>query len=170
MIIAIQPFGSVPESVLEDLAEDLRIFPAKVDVRKTAIIPEDAFDSKRAQYRSADFLNICLDMEDDRVLGVVSVDLFAEPLNFVFGQAVIGGRAGVISTTRLADQNQQLLRERVIKEAVHELGHTFGLTHCTNPSCVMFFSNSLGDTDNKGKQYCDDCLKKVPSAWKPIQK
>ncbi len=170
MIIAIQPFGSVLESVLEDLTEDLKIFPAKVEVRNTMSIPDDAFDSKRAQYRSADFLNVCLDMDEDRVLGIVSVDLYAEPLNFVFGQAVIGGRAGVISTARLATQKRELLRERVIKEAVHELGHTFGLAHCTNPSCVMFFSNSLGDTDSKGKRYCDDCLKKVPSAWKPTQK
>jgi archaemetzincin len=33
--------------------------------------------------------------------------------------------------------------QRLVKEAVHELGHAFGLNHCENIECVMHFSNSL---------------------------
>jgi len=46
---------------------------------------------------------------------------------------------------------------RAVKEAVHELGHTFGLDHCSDPRCVMHFSNMLADTDRKGREFCPSC-------------
>jgi archaemetzincin len=54
-----------------------------------------------------------------------------------------------------------IFRERAVKEAVHELGHTFGLGHCPDSSCVMHFSNCLDDTDRKGKEYCPECRAKL---------
>jgi archaemetzincin len=35
------------------------------------------------------------------------------------------------------------------------LGHSFGFEHCPNRKCVMFFSSSVRDTDNKGFQFCE---------------
>jgi Peptidase family M54 len=72
----------------------------------------------------------------------------AHELNFVFGIAQSRGRAAVISLCRLGlGADPPLRRERVLKEAVHELGHTLGLNHCPDAKCVMHFSNSLADTD-----------------------
>ena len=99
----------------------------------------------------------------DRILGVVDVDIFAPGLNFVFGEADITGGKAIISLQRLRQefyglsQDQDLFQERVLKEAVHELGHTYGLMHCLNPACVMHFSNSLHDTDLKGWNFCPTC-------------
>ncbi len=92
----------------------------------------------------------------DRVLGITEVDLFAEPLNFVFGQAEISGKAAVISLARLKGE-KKLYHSRTVKEAVHELGHTFGLRHCDSESCVMRFSNCLAETDLKGETFCEYC-------------
>ena len=50
-----------------------------------------------------------------------------------------------------------VFHERIVKEAIHELGHTFSLFHCNDKLCVMHFSNSLHDTDTKGKVFCLDC-------------
>lgn len=54
-------------------------------------------------------------------------------------------------------QNDSLFYQRIIMEAVHELGHAFGLNHCNNSVCVMDFSNSIKDTDINS--FCDMCKK-----------
>jgi archaemetzincin len=62
--------------------------------------------------------------------------------------------------------NPAALKSRLVKEAVHELGHTFGLVHCPNACCVMYFSNSLGDTDRKGPGFCSACKARLSAAPK----
>jgi archaemetzincin len=52
--------------------------------------------------------------------------------------------------------DNSLFLERVVKEATHELGHAFGLRHCPRQKCVMFFSNSLADTDRKCRRFCNE--------------
>lgn len=102
-----------------------------------------------------------------RVLGIIDKDLYVSELNFVFGQAESPGSHALISITRLRQEfyglakDDKIFFDRVIKEAVHELGHTYGLSHCSNPKCVMFFSNSLPDTDRKSSLFCERCLKKL---------
>ena len=170
MRLVIQPFGDVPPSVLSELAVDLRLFDVICEIGGALSIPNEAHDAGRGQYRSDVLLEVCEQRDSDKVLGIASVDLFSEPLNFVFGQAEVGGRAAVISIARLAHTHHQTFRDRTAKEAIHELGHTFGLTHCPDPTCVMHFSNSLADTDLKGRQYCEDCVAAIPMIWKPKQR
>jgi archaemetzincin len=93
-----------------------------------------------------------------RLLGVTDVDLFIPVLTFVFGEAQLGGRAAVMSIARLAEAaNSARLASRVVKEAVHELGHTFGLVHCPSAACVMSRSAGLTAVDLKGDRLCADC-------------
>jgi predicted Zn-dependent protease len=89
-------------------------------------------------------------------------------LNFVFGIAQPTGEACVISLFRLyLDADEARFRGRALKEAMHELGHTFGLGHCANPSCVMWFSNTLEETDRKGAAYCPRCEETLGLARRP---
>lgn len=129
-------------------------------------LPGDAYRQKRKQYLAAPFVGALAELPGGghlRLLGITGVDLFAQGLNFIFGQAVIGGRECLVSLARLKPSfyglpvDAGLFRERVIKEAVHELGHTLGLGHCRDPLCVMMFSNSLSDTDRKSSAFCDNC-------------
>ena len=99
--------------------------------------------------------------ENDFALALTEKDLFMPELNFVFGLAAPQQKTAIISIQRLKSEDTTLFLERTIKEAVHELGHLLGLEHCPNPKCVMHFSNSLKDTDIKGKEYCDKCRRVI---------
>lgn len=167
MRIAIQPFGPVPQPILEELAEDLGVINADVEIRVSLSLPEGSYNPRKGQYHADAFLEVCDRQPGDRILGVTSVDLYAQLLNFVFGQAALGGRAAVISIARLAHRDHGLFRDRVAKEAIHELGHTFGFTHCPDDSCVMHFSDSLADTDLKGKAFCESCAASLPKGLMP---
>ena len=131
-----------------------------------------ALDPERGQYHSSKIsrrLSAKIPKDALRILIVVNVDLYVPRLRFVFGEAQIGGPSAIISVTRLRQEfygmkpDRGLFRERTVKEAVHELGHTFGLSHCRNSSCVMFFSNSLPDTDRKKSDFCPECRRRLLS-------
>lgn len=144
------------KSILEMLPERLSGLPFQISILKETQIPKKAFNPIRNQYESSYFLDLARLYPGDRVLGIVDVDLYAEPLNFVFGQAEIHGKPAVISLARLKGE-KEIYEGRAVKEAVHEVGHTLGLRHCDEEKCVMHFSNSLADTDLKGEKYCESC-------------
>lgn len=57
--------------------------------------------------------------------------------------------------------NQELLKNRLLKEAIHELGHTFGLIHCFTLKCVMNPSTYVEDIDQKSSYFCRSCEQKI---------
>jgi archaemetzincin len=133
---------------------------------KAMPVPPAAYDPGRRQYLADAFLEPLSRNRQhprDLVLGVTALDLYVPELNFVFGLADPGRQTAVISWARLTPEfygrrpDPGLLRERVLKEAVHELGHLLGLPHCPHSGCIMFFSNSLRDTDRKGPGFCPAC-------------
>ena len=103
------------------------------------------------------------EMPGDKVLGITNVDIYTDKLNFIFGQAKINGKCCVVSTFRLKPEfynqppNDRLFKRRVVKECIHEFGHTLGLMHCREEGCVMNFSNNIRDVDNKTAKFCHMC-------------
>jgi archaemetzincin len=102
----------------------------------------------------------------DRILGLTSSDLFVPGMNFVFGEARCPGRVAIVSSFRLRGfgdeaNESELIERRIIKEAVHEIGHMLGLQHCPNINCVMHFSKALIDTDIKSDNYCSECQEQI---------
>jgi len=170
--IYLVPVGKVEEEVLLYLSSQLeKIFPFPVKVGEALPHPNYAYNKTRGQYKSDLILEKLqeLDLERaKRIVGAVDLDLYTSGLNFVFGQALIRGKTCLTALPRLRQEfyglaeNKKLYYQRAVKEAVHELGHTFGLAHCKKPECVMHFSNSLYDTDRKGRDFCRDCRRKLP--------
>jgi len=173
LIIKIVPVGEIQEKLLRDLPPRLmESYALLVDdcvVDNTTEIPPTAYHQLRGQH-NADVLLDHLRRQttgSNKVLALAGVDLFHGTLNFVFGQAQCPGNVALVSTCRLdpifygLPPNYELLLERVTKETVHELGHSFGLGHCDNPRCVMSFSNSIGEVDKKAPLLCENCRKKL---------
>jgi len=169
--------GSVEEEVLEYLQTELQgsfqdIFDDIQIINAICKIPKNAYKTERGQYLSPLFMltirNYAEKTDFTRILGITSVDLFVYELNFVFGQAEFGpeAKAAVISLYRLypefygQPENKDLFLKRVLKEALHEIGHTLGLEHCTR-TCIMIFSNSIFDTDMKPASFCENCREKI---------
>jgi archaemetzincin len=178
MNIGILRVGQVDSYVISKIQENLNlIFPKTTCALISEImpIPDEAFNNMRQQYRSDIILSRVHSYGEkekalDLVLGIVDVDIFVPNLNFVFGEAECPGKAALISLWRLRPEfygenpNIELFLERTTKEAVHELGHALGLRHCSNPFCVMYFSNSIFETDRKQSLFCTKCYLKAEVA------
>jgi archaemetzincin len=129
---------------------------------------KDAFDPGRAQYNSSLILRQLITTpppDAEKILGVLDVDLFIPILTFVFGEAQLKGIGAAVSTHRLHNEfyglpeNREETNDRLLKEAIHELGHTFGLIHCLQPRCVMNSSTYVENIDQKPAELCPLCQK-----------
>ena len=166
--VTICPIGTIDRVILEHLIEcisarcgiECRISPGMDN-------PNYAYNEARGQYDSKVILKYLVQNcppNTLRMIGVTRVDLYVPILKYVFGLAQIDGPCAAISLHRLYPQfydqpkNFNLLAERVEKTALHELGHTMGLTHCRRRQCVMYSSTRIEDTDFKQPFFCPTCL------------
>lgn len=168
MRIYILPLNFSDKNLLDTLCHTLEdIFKLPV-VRLNHTFPlEKTKDPIRNQYHSTWILSQLLaeaPEESCKILGVTELDLFVPVLTYVFGEAQLDGKAATVSSFRLKDElyglpeNPERLKERLEKEAIHELGHTFGLVHCPNPVCVMYTTTYAEEIDFKSKNFCDNCF------------
>lgn len=157
-------------SLLEVLAAGLaRVFQTPCRITPDLFDVCFALDAGRGQYYSTAILQRLQRRcdPDARILGVTSCDLFVPVLTFVFGEAQLEGNCATVSLARLREEayglpaREDLLRERLLKEAVHELGHTFGLRHCTDWRCVMTSSHAVERLDVKGVDFFVACRRIV---------
>jgi archaemetzincin len=156
--VLLVPCGPVEQEDLKFLTRALSERGMKVSIGAERKVPTAAFNRVRRQYRGELFLKSAQEGTFDRVLAVTNYDLYSNNLNFVFGLADAREKSAVISLFRLRmGADEETFHNRTVKEAVHELGHTWGLPHCQNPRCVMHFSNSLEDTDRKQTEWCGRC-------------
>ncbi len=143
-----------------------REFHYSVELKECSLDISDFYNPSRRQYDANKLLKmISQNAPDDamKVIGMVRVDLYIPILTYIFGQAALNGYTGVASLYRLRNEHYglepdyELLIDRFSKVIIHELGHTFGLIHCSNPVCVMRSSTYVEDLDQKNKQFCYRC-------------
>ena len=173
-MVELLPIGKLDERVLLDLGPALAdIFRVPCRILPNRLDPQFAFHTERQQYHSSEILYRMQSYAADgawRILGITTFDLYIPILTFVFGEAQMGGPCAVVSAHRLSQEfyglpgDPQLLRTRLIKEAVHEVGHTLDLTHCEDYSCAMAPSHAVEWIDLKDAALCSNCQSQVLEA------
>jgi archaemetzincin len=158
--------GEAMAAVCGCLAEEFA-----VPVRELELLGADfAYDAARRQYGSIPVLGALVQRcpEDAlKLLAVTERDLFIPVLTFVYGHAQLGGRVAVISLARLRQEfyglppNQPVFLQRVLKEALHETGHTFGLVHCADRECAMSLATNIRQIDLKRAAFCASCAARL---------
>jgi len=168
--IVILPIGEADQNTLDSIARALQEnYGSETVINDVVRVPEKTYNARRKQYHATRILKALENVKPggcDIVLGVIDQDLYVPELNFVFGEADVLARIAVIGLSRLRQEyyslepDLDLFHQRAAKEAIHEVGHTCGLGHCTDPLCIMHFSNSLKDTDKKESRICIECRNK----------
>ena len=157
------PLGEVPDYLIADIIEELRGMRTITEQSAALTLPAETYNPIRHQHLSEKVLEFLLKNSNGRTLGITDKDMYTGDLSYIFGQAQLNGAVAVVSIHRLdprfyrEDENQELFKERAIKECLHEVGHLLGLRHCENVPCVMGFSNTIMDVDTKGKELCNSC-------------
>ncbi|HPS62407.1 MAG TPA: archaemetzincin family Zn-dependent metalloprotease [Bacteroidales bacterium] len=172
--ITLVSFGFFGKEILEKTAEAVgQEFNLPVMMREGHLDLSEYFDPVRRQYngnlllRKVDSLSLS---DTGKILGLFSVDLFIPILTYIFGQAYLNGRTGIASLHRLRNEkygmtsDDELTLARFKKESIHELGHTFGLIHCSRPECVMRSSTYVEDIDLKEGHFCMACRQLLSTA------
>ena len=132
-------------------------------------LPDDLYHTERQQYNAGKLISHLEGKvpKTDKTIIITTQDIYVENLDFVYGVAQKGGFLSVVSLYRLDPRfygqpsTYKKMQERAIKEAIHELGHTFDLDHCEKKTCVMSFSENITAVDRKEKHFCEDCREKV---------
>ena len=170
-LLQLLPIGAFDARILLELAPAMAdVFRLPCEIVPNPLDPEFAFHGERQQYHSSELLQAMqryVGPDTWRLLGVTMVDLYIPILTFVFGEAQIGGPCGIVSGHRLHQEfyglpeDEELLHQRLLKEAVHEIGHTLDLTHCEDYQCAMAASHAVEWIDLKDSLLCESCQSRI---------
>ncbi|HEX8391874.1 MAG TPA: hypothetical protein VF665_05880 [Longimicrobium sp.] len=162
------PAGPVDDGLLRALGADLE---ARAGLQWCVGEPMPLDPDWRTQagmYPSSALIDALIASGDDKGRGrrrpwrlaIADAGLCAPGVGPVFGEAEVGGCCAAIGLQPLrhgSGADADVLRGRLLTEALHELGHLAGADHCGRPSCVMYASCDIADTDRKHAGFCDDC-------------
>jgi len=171
--ITLISFGYFEEDFLKNITDAVKHeFLSSVNIKEGHLDLSEFYDPTRRQYNGVKLLkevDYLFSSDSAKTIGLFSVDLFIPILTYIFGQAFLNGRTGIASLYRLSNErygmntNDELILDRLKKEVIHELGHTFGLIHCYIPTCVMRSGTYVEDIDQKSANLCLKCRNEMNS-------
>ncbi len=171
MEIFIAPVKFYSALLLQKIVAELsKRFSSKINIIDLKLNLDDFLSTDRKQYFSTQIIAEAMKFTDEfngKIILLTNVDIFVPALTFIFGEAQLNGKHSILSVCRLHEEfysgisNENLLLERTIKEALHELGHCYGLRHCLDWDCVMHSSPGIEEVDIKGDTFCSKCISNI---------
>jgi archaemetzincin len=170
--IYVQPLGALLPPADSDLVRRalLAFYKVRLEVLPSAALPRSTFYAKRRRYRAEkllDFLEARRPSDGKRILGLTGVDISTTKPPYddwgILGLATLDGGACVLSSFRCkrGAKNAEHARIRLGKTAVHEIGHTFGLPHCTTIGCLMEDAQGKVATTDREYDLCARCRERL---------
>jgi archaemetzincin len=164
--IIISPIENIDACNYQLLGQEIhRTFGFQAEIKSLLQNVNFAYDLTRDQYHSTAILEKLASTSPSpatKIVAITNVDLFIPILTHVYGEAQLAGKACIVSTFRLQEglsiaNIEKEFENRIIKEVLHELGHTFNLRHCNDNTCIMHYCRSIKDVDRKSDQLCRYC-------------
>lgn len=154
---------SLLETLRHSISQSLNVI---CEILPFHLDPTPTYHPERQQFHSSEILQRMqplLQPQHWRFLAIADVDLYIPILKYVFGEAQVGGPCALVSAFRLRQEfyglqaDESLLHQRLLKESIHELGHTLNLHHCQDYRCVMASSHSVEWIDLRETAFCESC-------------
>jgi archaemetzincin len=165
--IVISPIGAMDPAIPAKISQAIQqVFGFKTENISLFDNAEFAYNPLRDQYLSTLILEKLTELappQSLKIMALCEIDLFVPILTYVYGEAQLSGKSCIVSLYRLKNQEAPItiqteaFNTRAVKEAIHELGHTFGLRHCPDHACLMHYCRSIEDVDRKSDQFCRYC-------------
>jgi archaemetzincin len=171
MVVHLVPIGVVPQEMLDQVVKGLREHaPVDPVLEQAQDFPASARSPDKNRYRAAALLDWLANLPIDKtgkIMGITESDIFHPKGNIprwgILGLGSLDGRCSVLSTWRMKRKWENggapdwLVRERLWKTAIHELGHTLGLEHCPTVGCIMEDGHGTVKTTDREKELCPEC-------------
>ena len=167
--VELVPAGDVDRALLTELGHGLHAeLGVQWSIGDALPLRQEWRETESGLYRSIHLIHALMDRVEGAEgkrgrtwrVAIADAGLCAEGVGEVLGEAAVKGCCAVVALAPLragSGADGLVLRARLLTEAVHELGHLAGLSHCRRASCVMYSSLHIADTDRKGHTFCAEC-------------
>jgi len=158
VVIAIQPFVDIPKENVDYVARYLKKMYANVIINKPIEFPKNSLNQAKTRHRADSLIRFLSAQTKPGYLtiGLTKGDISTTkntPDWGIMGLGFCPGKSCIASSFRLHGKNKM---EKLFKVAIHELGHTQGLKHCSVNDCLMHDAEGKDRLDQE-KEFCKNC-------------
>lgn len=158
--ISLYLYDDFPAQKAQMLADALKeVYPSVSIQKESLVLSKEYYNKERNRYSGTGLLkDLSRLRKRNVVLGLTDKVIFKanelSPTYGIFGVSPVGAYVAVISSTR--PSGKQHSNDHLVKLMMHELGHSFGLNHCSNQHCFMV-DTEHGNKFSQTPSFCNEC-------------